>query len=83
MVEDMPLPLKDRYKRHQGESENQNQHNESDRTTNVGGPGILVLIVKGRPILRKGDLLEPDEPALRGTEILLIFCDSGRMFEDF
>ena len=83
MVEDMPLPLKDRYKCHQGESENQNQHNESDRATDVGGLGILVLIVKGCPILRKGDLLKPDKPALRGTEILLIFCDSSRMFEDY
>ena len=81
MVEDMPLPLKDRYKCHQGESKNQNQHNDSGHATDVGGPGILVLIVKGRPILRKGDLLKPDEQA-EGTETLLIFCHSGRVVED-
>ena len=78
MVEDMPLPLKDRYECHQGESENQNHHNESDHATDIGGPGILLLIVHGCPILTKGDLLKPVEPA-GGSMILLNFCVRCRL----
>ena len=38
MVEDILFSLKDRYKCHQGESENQNYHNKSDHATEFGGP---------------------------------------------
>jgi hypothetical protein len=81
MVEDMSFPLKYRYKCHQCESENQNHHNESDHATEIGGPRILLLIIKGCPILAKGDILQPREPA-GATVTLLNFCVSGREVVD-
>ena len=72
----MRFPLKYRHECHQGESENQNHHNESDHATEIGGPGIFFLIVKGCPILAKGDILKPGEPA--GAAVTLLnFCVCG------
>ena len=74
MVQDMTSPLKYRDKCHQGESKHQNHDSDGDRTTDVGGPGILLLIVQGCPILPKGDPLKPGEP----TRPLLILFARGR-----
>ena len=76
MIEDMCFLLKDRYKCHQGKSEDQNCHNESGHSTDFGGPGILLLIVQGCPILSDGDLIEPGEP-MGAVNYLLLFCFSG------
>ena len=77
----MRLPLKNRYECHQGKSENQSHQNEGDHATEIGGPGIFLLIVKGCPILAKGDSLKPGEPT--GAAVTLLnFCVSGREVVD-
>ena len=77
MVKDILFSVKDRYERHQGESEYQNYDNESDHATDFGGPCILLLIEQGCPILPNRDLTKPGEP-IGALNCLLLFCFSGR-----